>query len=37
MMVTVADYGIKIPALVRDKIAKEAAVHVEVNLKPSGQ
>ncbi|MFM7588722.1 MAG: YceI family protein [Bacteroidota bacterium] len=37
LMVTVADYGIKIPTLVRDKIAKEAAVHVEVHLKPSGQ
>jgi hypothetical protein len=36
-MVTVADYGIKVPTLVRDKIAKEAAVHVEVHLKPSGQ
>jgi len=37
LMITVADYGIKIPTLVRDKIAKEAAVHVEVHLKPSGQ
>jgi len=37
LMITVADYGIKIPTLVRDKIAKEAAVHVEVYLKPSGQ
>ncbi|MFM8514571.1 MAG: YceI family protein [Bacteroidota bacterium] len=37
LMVTVADYGIKVPTLVRDKIAKEAAVHVEVHLKPSGQ
>jgi len=37
LKVTVADFGIKVPALVRDKIAKEAAVHVEVNLKPSGQ
>jgi len=36
LMVTVADYGIKVPTLVRDKIAKEAAVHVEVHLKPSG-
>jgi len=37
LMVTVADYGIKVPTLVRDKIAKEVAVHVEVHLKPSGQ
>lgn len=37
LMVTVADFGIKVPTLVRDKIAKEAAVHVEVHLKPSGQ
>jgi polyisoprenoid-binding protein YceI len=37
LKVTVADFGIKVPALVRDKIAKEAAVHVEVNLKPTGQ
>ena len=37
LMITVADYGIKVPPLVRDKIAKEAAVHVEVHLKPSGQ
>jgi hypothetical protein len=31
----VADYGIKVPALVRDKIAKEAEVHVQANLKTS--
>lgn len=37
LKVAVADFGIKVPALVRDKIAKEAAVHVEVNLKPQGQ
>ena len=33
-MVTVADYGIAIPPLVKDKIAKEASVHVEARLKP---
>lgn len=37
LSVSVADYGIKVPALVRDKIAKEATVHVEVNLKNAGQ
>jgi len=31
----VADYRIKVPALVRDKIAKEAEVHVQANLKTS--
>ncbi|MFM9060549.1 MAG: YceI family protein [Bacteroidota bacterium] len=35
--VLVAEYGIKVPSLVRDKIAKEAEVHVEATLKSSGQ
>lgn len=35
--VVVAEYGIKVPSLVRDKIAKEAEVHVEATLKGSGQ
>ncbi len=37
LIIMVADYGIQVPPLVRDKIAKKAAVHVEANLKPSGQ
>ena len=35
--VIVAEYGIKVPALVRDKVAKEAEVHVQGNLKASAQ
>ena len=35
--VIVAEYGIKVPALVRDKVAKEAEVHVQGNLKTSAQ
>ena len=35
--VIVAEYGIKVPALVRDKVAKEAEVHIQGNLKASAQ
>ena len=33
-VVAVADYGIKIPAVVKDNIAKEVEIVVDVNLKP---
>ncbi|MBK6362853.1 MAG: hypothetical protein IPF52_04860 [Saprospiraceae bacterium] len=32
--IAVADYGIVIPALVRDNIAKNVAVKVQANLEP---
>jgi hypothetical protein len=35
--VIVAEYGIKVPALVRDKVAKEADVHIQGNLKATAQ